>query len=70
MYKVVSKLIIRCADGQPTDYVKEANSGIVVKPGNYESLAKAILYLSDEPVIARQLGENGRKYVEEKGFDR
>ena len=56
--------IICCADGQPAEYVEETKSGIVVKPGDFEALAKAVLYLRDNPEIARELGIVGRRYVE------
>jgi len=63
-YQAVGKPIICCAVGQPAMYVRETNSGIVVKPGDYEQLAEAILTLYENPVLARELGENGRRYVE------
>jgi len=63
-YQAVSKPIICCAEGQPAEYVKETNSGIVVKPGDYEALAKAVLYLKNNSDLAKKLGGSGRKYVE------
>jgi colanic acid biosynthesis glycosyl transferase WcaI len=65
-YQAVGKPIICCAEGQPAEYVKETSSGVVVKPGGYEALANAILYLKENPRVAEKLGENGRKYVEDK----
>jgi glycosyltransferase involved in cell wall biosynthesis len=59
----VGKPIICCADGQPAEYVKETRSGVVVKPGDYEALAKAVVYLKNNS--ARELGDSGRHYVEE-----
>ena len=44
--------------------MKENQSGIVVKPGDYEALAKAILYLRENRSIAERLGASGRRYVE------
>jgi len=64
-YQAVSKPVICCADGQPAEYVKETNSGIAVKPGDYEALAKAILYLKNNSDLARKLGNSGRRYVED-----
>jgi len=64
-YQAVRKPVICCAKGQPAEYVKETCSGIVVKPGDYEALAKAILYLKNNPDLARELGDFGRKYVED-----
>jgi len=64
-YQAIGKPIICCAEGSPAEYIKETNSGIVVKPGDYKALAKAILYLKNNPALAKKLGENGRKYVED-----
>jgi len=36
----------------------------VVEPGDYEALAKAILYLRENRSIAEKLGASGRRYVE------
>jgi glycosyltransferase involved in cell wall biosynthesis len=62
-YQAVGKPIVCCADGQPAEYVRETRSGVVVKPGDYEALAKAILYLKNNPNLARELGDSGRHYV-------
>jgi colanic acid biosynthesis glycosyl transferase WcaI len=64
-YQAVGKPIICCADGQPAEYVKETCSGIVVKPGDYKALAKAVLYLKNNSDLARELGSSGRHYVED-----
>jgi glycosyltransferase involved in cell wall biosynthesis len=63
-YQAIGKPIICCADGQPAEYVKETKSGVVVKPGDYEAIAKAILYLKNNPDLAKELGDSGRCYVE------
>jgi len=65
-YQAAGKPIICCAEGEPARYVKEAKSGIVVKPGDYGALAKAVLYLRENRELAKELGGNGRKYVEDK----
>jgi glycosyltransferase involved in cell wall biosynthesis len=65
-YQAVGKPIICCAEGQPAKYVKETSSGIVVKPGDYEALAKAVLHLKNNSDLAREFGNNGRKYVKKK----
>lgn len=66
-YQAVGKPIICCSAGTPGTYVSETKSGIVVKPGDHGSLIEAILHLKNDTEIARKLGENGRKYVEENG---
>jgi colanic acid biosynthesis glycosyl transferase WcaI len=63
-YQAVGKPIICCAIGQPAELVKKTESGIVVTPGDSESLAKAILHLKEDRVQGIALGENGRRYAE------
>jgi len=64
-YQAVGKPIICCSAGQPAKYVKETCSGIVVKPGDYKTLAEAVLYLKNNSNVARKLGNSGRQYVED-----
>jgi len=63
-YQAVGKPILCCAEGQPAKYVMETESGIVVKPGDYGALSKAVLYLRENRDVAEKLGASGRKYVE------
>jgi len=63
-YQAAGKPIICCSSGQPGRYVSETESGVVVKPGDYEALAKAILYLRENRDVAEKLGSSGRRYVE------
>jgi len=63
-YQAVGKPIICCAHGQPAEYVKKTNSGIVVKPGNYKTLVEKVKDLRDNPDLCKKLGANGRLNVE------
>jgi glycosyltransferase involved in cell wall biosynthesis len=63
-YQAVGKPIICCSNGIPETYIRETKSGIVVEPGDYKSLADSIIYLRENRDVANELGENGRKYVE------
>ena len=63
-YQAAGKPIICCSSGQPGRYVSETESGIVVKPGDYEALAKAILYLRENRDVAEKFGSSGSQYVE------
>ena len=63
-YQAVGKPIICCSSGMPGVYISKTKCGIVVKPGDHESLAEAVLYLKDNPKIVEQMGKNGRCYVE------
>jgi len=64
-YQAAGKPIICCSKGQPARYVSETKSGIVVDPGDFEGLAKAILHLFRSRKAAKCLGEAGRRFVEE-----
>jgi glycosyltransferase involved in cell wall biosynthesis len=53
------------SDSEATHVIKKANCGIVVEPGNIDRLAYTILKMKDTPELKKELGENGRKFVEE-----
>jgi glycosyltransferase involved in cell wall biosynthesis len=63
-YQAAGKPILCCSNGQPARYVSETESGIVVKPGDHEALAKAIFYLRGNEDFSGKLGASGRQYVE------
>jgi len=52
-------------DGDAPDLVRRAKAGYVVAAGDYESLAQKIIYLYQNQEVRRELGVNGRKYIEE-----
>lgn len=64
-YQAAGKPIVCCSNDQPGRYVSETKSGIVVEPGDFEGLAKAILHLCCNREVAECLGEAGRYFVEE-----
>lgn len=60
------KPVIYSGAGEAAKLVKEeANAGIIVPPEDPQALAQAIRELSDNPRLANQFGENGRRYVEQ-----
>lgn len=63
-YQAAGKPIICCANGVPSHYVVETKSGITIKPGDYKALARAVLYLKNNPRVAKQMGSNGKRFVE------
>lgn len=63
-YQAAGKPIICCSRGLPKDYVNESKSGLIIYPRDYEALARAVIELKENPSLAKTLGENGRKYVE------
>lgn len=48
------------------EVVEKNNCGICVNPNNINEITDAINYLIDNPGIAKQMGENGRRMVQEK----
>ena len=64
-YQAAGKPIICCAMGQPAEYISKTGSGVIVKPGDYKALTKAILYLRENSDVARKLGISGRRYIED-----
>lgn len=56
-----------CSDtpGQ-AEYVREANAGIVVPPEDPEAVARAVATFAASPQVAREMGANGRRAVEER----
>lgn len=46
--------------------IKRNNCGIIVEPKDSYALAEAIIKILNSPISAKEMGENGRKLVEEK----
>jgi colanic acid biosynthesis glycosyl transferase WcaI len=63
-YQAAGKPIICCSNGQPKSFVLATNSGLVVDPGDYEALAKAVITLRENPELAEKMGKQGRAYAE------
>ena len=58
--------IIVNSPGWTKDIVEEFNCGIFVDPNNPNDLADKILYLNENPTIAKKMGEEARKLAENK----
>jgi colanic acid biosynthesis glycosyl transferase WcaI len=65
-YQAVGKPIICCSNGLPSNYVIKSNSGLEVDPEDSRALAEAVLQLKKNPEVAKEIGANGRRYVEEE----
>jgi len=60
----MEKPIILGVDGEAKSlFIEQGNCGIYVEPENTEQLVNAVLQLSQQPELRKQLGKNGRKYV-------
>jgi len=65
----VAKPLITSVDGECKKLIEEAKSGLFAKPEDIADLEQKILYLHQNPDIRKQMGKNGRKFVE-NNFDR
>lgn len=68
-YMAAGRPVVLAIDGVIRDVVEEGQAGLFVPPGDPDALAEAIRKLAADPVQARALGQNGRRYLEAH-FDR
>ncbi|GAG85898.1 unnamed protein product, partial [marine sediment metagenome] len=52
-----------------SEIVKNGETGFMVEPGNKDELTEAIKKLCSDNTVLKQMGENGRRMMEEK-FDK
>ena len=52
-------------ESETTRVIQKAKCGVVVEPENIEELEDTILKLKDDPELRKNLGEKGRKFLEE-----
>jgi glycosyltransferase involved in cell wall biosynthesis len=68
-YMAAGRPVVLAIDGVIRQVVEQAQAGVFVPPGNAPALAMAITKLYVDPHARRQMGVNGRSYVEAH-FDR
>jgi len=68
-YMAAARPVILSIDGVIRDVVESADCGIFCTPGDPHAIAVAIKFLYNNKNRSRQMGLNGRKYLEEH-FDR
>ena len=61
--------VIVAIDGVIREKVEQLNAGIFAEPEDPRKISDAILALVNDPVLAKTMGENGRRFVETE-FDR
>lgn len=64
-YMAAGKAVVLAIDGVIREVIEEAGAGIAVHPGGAASLSEAIMRLADNAELCQQMGQRGRKYVEE-----
>jgi glycosyltransferase involved in cell wall biosynthesis len=52
--------------GEAATTIREANCGIEVPPNEPKTLARALDYLVKNPDVRKQMGENGREFLQRK----
>lgn len=65
-YMAAGKAVILAIGGVISDVVTGEGAGIAVTPGDPAALAQAIRTLADDEALVKQMGEAGRKAVEER----
>ena len=68
-YMAAGRPVVLAIDGVVRDVVEAADAGVFVEPGDPSYLADMVHQLSVNPERCRQMGQNGRRLVEER-FDR
>jgi glycosyltransferase involved in cell wall biosynthesis len=64
------KPILLTVEGEAREELESARGGIFVEPENSSAMARAIMEMHRKPEQARQMGENGRRYILEQGYVR
>jgi glycosyltransferase involved in cell wall biosynthesis len=64
------KPVLLGVDGEARAELESARGGVFVEPENASAMARAIMELYRKPEQARQMGENGRRYILEQGYVR
>ena len=62
----LGKPVVGSRDSGTVDAVLHGETGLLVDPNSDEQLAEAIIQLLKNPTLARRLGKNGRRRVEEE----
>ncbi|HID32289.1 MAG TPA: glycosyltransferase family 1 protein [bacterium (Candidatus Stahlbacteria)] len=60
------KPVIASRVGGITDVIIDGRTGILVRPGDVDALAQVLLRLIEDKELRRRLGEEGKRYVEER----
>jgi len=56
--------VIGCRIGAVSEVIDDGKNGFLVEFGDDEELTEKILYLLQNPSIAKEFGENGKKKLE------
>lgn len=65
-YMAAGKAIIASETGQIAEVIRHGHNGLLVKPGDAEGLAQAMLRLVEDPAERARLGNNARRQAVER----
>jgi glycosyltransferase involved in cell wall biosynthesis len=63
-YMAAGRPVVLAIDGVIRKLVEEAECGMFAEPGNATALEEAVLDLARDPIKCREMGMNGRRYLE------
>jgi len=69
-YWACGKPILLSVDGEAREELESAKGGVYVEPENPSLMAKTILDVYCNQAQAKKMGENGRRYIHDKGYIR
>jgi len=64
-YMCVAKPIIYCGNGEANKVIEDSNCGIAVEAEDLDGVVEAISTLSNDAQLRKEMGNNGRLYIEE-----
>jgi glycosyltransferase involved in cell wall biosynthesis len=62
----LGKPVVGARCGATPELIRENSNGLLYTPGDDQELARKIKFLIDNPEVARQMGENGRRWAQEE----
>jgi glycosyltransferase involved in cell wall biosynthesis len=65
-YMAMGKAIVTTRVGQNLEYLEHGRSGILAAPGDAGAFAQALLQLLADPALARRLGQNAARRIQDK----
>ena len=64
-YEAMGRPIICCSNGAPAKFVEKTKAGLSVKCDDLTAFLDSVKKLQSNPKLCRDLGQNGRKFIED-----
>lgn len=65
-YMALSRPVIASRNGGNPEIVMDNKTGFLVQPGSHKEISEKVIYLFNNQVIARNMGENGKTFVTDR----